>query len=195
MRTVATQLSTRGCLDGNWMHVSCTAITRENLFAPLRCCIRQRLHLMYEDPQLVAHNSSNLDCKTGDSSVCTCPHESLMDGGFLCRRLDVNQWQAVLTSVTGAPSDKMHVIMQGRDVGGKHLVNGACVAIAIRSLGLQAEQPGTPIASGVADVTQQPRPRPRSSQAWKWDKGPGRCGSRVARHGNGIKGQGGAAAE
>ena len=62
-----------------------------------------------------------------------------MDGGFLCRRPDVNQWQAVLTSVTGAPSDKMHVMMQGRDVGGKHLVNGACGAIAIRSLGLQAE--------------------------------------------------------
>ncbi len=40
--------------------------------------------------------------------------------GFLCCRLGVNQWHAVLTFVTGEPNDKMDVIIQGRDNGSKY---------------------------------------------------------------------------
>jgi hypothetical protein len=81
---------------------------RENLFAPLRRCIREQLCLIYEDPQLVAYNSRSIQ---------------LQDGGFLCRRLNVNRWQAVLTFFTGEPNDTMDVTIQGRDNGGNYRVD------------------------------------------------------------------------
>jgi hypothetical protein len=51
-------------------------IMRENLFVPLRRCICALLHLIYEDPQLIPFNSGSIQ---------------LQDGGFICRRLNVNQ--------------------------------------------------------------------------------------------------------
>jgi hypothetical protein len=67
---------------------------RENLFAPLSRCIRALLHLIYEDPQFVPFNSRSIQ---------------LQDGGFICRSLNVNQWQAVLTFVIGDLNDKITI--------------------------------------------------------------------------------------
>ncbi len=80
---------------------------RENLFAPLRRCIRALLYLIYEDPQLVAYNSRSIQ---------------LQCRGFLCRSFNVNRWQAVLTFLTGEPNDKMDVTIQGKDNGGNYSV-------------------------------------------------------------------------
>jgi hypothetical protein len=83
------------------------ATMRENLCLPLRRCIRRLLHVIYEDAQFVAYNSRSIQ---------------LQDGGFHCDLLHLNQWQAVLTFVTGQPNDEMKVIIQGRDNGGEFIV-------------------------------------------------------------------------